>query len=256
MSSPCLRKIFSASFATCSSTGIRKSGSASIITTSAPRRAHTLPSSRPMTPAPTTPSRCGTSVNSSAPVESTISSPNGAGGISIGTEPVARITLPASMISASPSCGVNSTLRPASNLPLPARSGDAVGLEQARDAAGQLADDMTLAFQHHADIHRQIPGADAVHRETVLRIVELVRTVEQRLRGNAAHVQTGATEDRLCRRHRATSRSPPSSARAARSGSPPRNRRGRRRSPPRRIAVPCRADSVAELGCRHECRPT
>ena len=44
---------------------------ASSTTTSAPSRRQTLPSSRPITPAPITPRRFGTASNSSAPQEST-----------------------------------------------------------------------------------------------------------------------------------------------------------------------------------------
>ena len=53
--------------------------------TSAPSRFHTLPSSSPITPAPITPRRLGTSAKSSAPALSTISWPsNFANGSSIG----------------------------------------------------------------------------------------------------------------------------------------------------------------------------
>ena len=80
------------------------------MTTSAPRRRHTEPSSRPMTPAPITPRRFGASANSSAPVESTMYSPSVfATGISIGTEPAARITYLAVMADSSPSSEVNFT---------------------------------------------------------------------------------------------------------------------------------------------------
>src|SRR6266700_1840378 len=64
--SPCLAKIFQASFAICSSAVPRNTGSASRIVTSDPRRRQTLPISRPMTPAPMTPRRLGTSGIASA----------------------------------------------------------------------------------------------------------------------------------------------------------------------------------------------
>ena len=68
--------------------------------TSEPKRAHTLPSSRPITPAPIMPSFSGTAENSSAPVELTIFvSLNFAELISIGFEPVAKIIFLASIIS-------------------------------------------------------------------------------------------------------------------------------------------------------------
>ena len=94
--------------------------SASNTTTSEPRRRHTEPNSKPITPAPMTPRRLGTSGNFNAPVESTIkSSSTGATGILTGTEPVARITYFGSKTCTSPSNGVNSTFLPASNLPVP-----------------------------------------------------------------------------------------------------------------------------------------
>ena len=87
---------------------------ASIMVTSAPSRDQTLPSSRPITPAPTTPMRAGTASNSSAPQESTICSPsNFAMGNSMGVDPEARITFFACKTSTSPETGRNSTLRPA-----------------------------------------------------------------------------------------------------------------------------------------------
>ena len=103
----------------------RKSGSASSITTSEPRRPQTLPSSSPITPAPITPKRAGTLSNSSAPVESTIkSSVNGVGAMSTGTDPGASTTCAASSTCGSPSWGTNSTcLGPgcaANSLPWPA----------------------------------------------------------------------------------------------------------------------------------------
>ena len=118
ISSPCFLNARPASFATSRSAINKKSSIASRIVTLAPRRAQTLPNSRPITPAPTTPSRSGTASNSSAPHESTIRSPSkGAIGISIGVEPLARTILFADMTSTSPSTGVNSTFLPASNLP-------------------------------------------------------------------------------------------------------------------------------------------
>ncbi len=64
-----------------------------MMVTSLPSRFHTLPSSRPITPAPITPNRFGTTSKSSAPALSTMSFPsNFANGSSIGTEPVAMIT--------------------------------------------------------------------------------------------------------------------------------------------------------------------
>ena len=59
--------------------------------TSAPSLDHTLPSSKPITPAPIIPSLSGTLSKLRAPVLSTIFSDHFAIGISIGFEPVANI---------------------------------------------------------------------------------------------------------------------------------------------------------------------
>ena len=104
MSKPCFLSSLAASFEMSLSATARNSGMASYTTTSEPRRRHTEPSSRPMTPAPITPRRFGASLNSSAPVESTMCSPSVlATGISIGTEPAARITYLAVMVVSVPS---------------------------------------------------------------------------------------------------------------------------------------------------------
>src|SRR5688500_10197346 len=71
----------------------RNVSSASRTITSEPSRRHTLPSSRPMTPAPTTASFLGTVSKSSAPQLSTMFLPsNGMLGSSVGTEPAASTT--------------------------------------------------------------------------------------------------------------------------------------------------------------------
>ena len=99
----------------------RKSGSASSTTTSAPSRAHTLPSSSPITPAPITPSRDGTSEKAKAPVESTMRSPStGAGGMSMGTEPGASTTCRACNVRPSPAWGEKATRFSVSSCPCPA----------------------------------------------------------------------------------------------------------------------------------------
>src|ERR687897_1005170 len=75
--------------------------------TSLPSRRHTLPSSRPMTPAPITPSRLGTASKSSAPQESTMFLPsNGAERSSVGLEPDASTTCFAVSSRLLPSCAV------------------------------------------------------------------------------------------------------------------------------------------------------
>ena len=78
---------------------------ASRMVTSAPRRFHTLPSSRPITPAPITARRFGTSVKSRPPTLSTMVSPsNLANGSSIESEPAAMMTLVPFSSTSEPSC--------------------------------------------------------------------------------------------------------------------------------------------------------
>ncbi len=68
--------------------------------TFAPSRCQTLPSSSPITPAPTMPRRAGTASKSRAPAESTIREPsNGADGSAMGAEPLARTTFVAVTVS-------------------------------------------------------------------------------------------------------------------------------------------------------------
>ena len=99
----------------------RKSSIASMTVTFEPSLAQTLPSSRPITPAPITPNVSGTLSISSAPVLSNIFLlSNLAEPISIGDEPEAIMIFLDSIISTSPSILVNSTLFPAITFPLPA----------------------------------------------------------------------------------------------------------------------------------------
>ena len=87
---------------------------ASRMVTSAPRRFHTLPSSRPITPAPITARRFGVSLKSSAPTLSTMYSPsNFANGSSIESEPAAMITLVPLSSTSPPSCCFTFTTRSA-----------------------------------------------------------------------------------------------------------------------------------------------
>ncbi len=80
----------------------KKSSNASSTITSEPNLDHTLPSSNPITPAPITPSFFGTEVNSNAPVLSVMFSLHGAIGISIGSDPEAKIILSALIVDSSP----------------------------------------------------------------------------------------------------------------------------------------------------------
>ena len=93
IASPCFAKSFFASFAIASSATPRNSGSASSTVTLAPSRRHTLPISRPITPAPTTPSVFGTSASASAPsLSSTRTLSIAVPGSGRGFDPVATIT--------------------------------------------------------------------------------------------------------------------------------------------------------------------
>ena len=101
---PCsLVKYLKASLAICWSAAARKVGAASRMVTSAPRRFHTEPISKPITPEPITPSLAGTSVRFSAPsLSSTFTLSTSTKGSGRGTEPVATITCLASMVDFSP----------------------------------------------------------------------------------------------------------------------------------------------------------
>ena len=97
----------------------RKSSSASITVTSEPSLDQTLPSSKPIIPAPTTPSVLGTLSKERAPVLSTICLPKTADGISIGFDPVAIIIFFVSIFSVEPSVLETSTAVSYTHLTLP-----------------------------------------------------------------------------------------------------------------------------------------
>ena len=87
-----------------------------------PSRAHTEPSSRPMTPPPTTTRLAGTLRNSSAPVDETItfsSISTLTPGMPATSDPVAMMMFLASTSSALPSSPVTETLPAAMTLPVP-----------------------------------------------------------------------------------------------------------------------------------------
>mmetsp|Transcript_46067 Transcript_46067/g.120686 ORF Transcript_46067/g.120686 Transcript_46067/m.120686 type:complete len:226 (+) Transcript_46067:66-743(+) len=87
---PCFLKIRSSAVDVSLSIGPPMPSMNSTTVTSAPRRRHTEPISRPMTPPPTTTIFFGTSVNSSAPVDVTIVfSSTGTPGSFAGSDPVA-----------------------------------------------------------------------------------------------------------------------------------------------------------------------
>jgi hypothetical protein len=168
--------------------------------TSAPRRFHTLPSSRPITPAPITPRRFGTSVKSSAPALSTMClavelrerqlDRHRAGS----EDHVGRADR-----LLGPSAPVISTSLPLSNLPLPKNERDLVRLEQLRHAAGELLDDLVLAADEGRHVDARVVGTDAVHVEVVREVVELLGRIEQRLGRDATDVEAGAAECLPCR---------------------------------------------------------
>jgi hypothetical protein len=90
--------------------------------TSAPRRRQTLPSSRPITPAPITPRRFGTLSKSSAPALSTMVLPsNFANGSSMDVEPGARITFVPEISLTLPSCALIATTRLGLSVAKPAK---------------------------------------------------------------------------------------------------------------------------------------
>ena len=97
----------------------RKSSNASITVTLDPSRDHTLPSSKPIIPAPTTPRVSGTLVKPNAPVLSTMFLPKGAEGISMGLDPVAIIIFLVSIFSTAPSAFTTSTVFASIIFPLP-----------------------------------------------------------------------------------------------------------------------------------------
>ena len=75
--------------------------------------------------------------------------------------------------------------------------GDLVGLEQRRDAAGELLHDAVLAGDHLLHVDRRRLEADAVLVEEVAHVPELAAGIQQRLGRDAAHAQAGAAQGRL-----------------------------------------------------------
>ncbi|MNZ58411.1 hypothetical protein D3C78_764180 [compost metagenome] len=75
--------------------------------------------------------------------------------------------------------------------------GDAVGLEQSGDAAGQVLDDVGLALDHRRHVHGHAFHLDAVDLKGFLGFVVLVGAVQQRLGRDAAYVQAGTAESDL-----------------------------------------------------------
>jgi hypothetical protein len=73
-------------------------------------------------------------------------------------------------------------------------AGDLVGLEQLGHPTGELLDDLFLAPDEGLEVDLGVLHADAVHREIVRDVVELLGGIEQRLRRDAAHVEAGAAQ--------------------------------------------------------------
>ncbi len=76
---------------------------------------------------------------------------------------------------------------------------DLVLLEQPLDAAGERADDAVLARQQLLQIELDRPYADAVVAEAMLRLLEVLARLQQRLRGDAADIEAGAAKRQLAR---------------------------------------------------------
>jgi hypothetical protein len=142
---------------------------ASSTVTSAPRRRQTLPSSRPITPAPMTPRRFGTASNSSAPQESTMRLPsNGRISAPRGRARGEDDMLCGQRLLRLPSCASELDLAAARrSLPCHPAGDDARGLEQRGDAASHALDDAGLALLHGGDVERQGADLDAMRRELV-----------------------------------------------------------------------------------------
>ena len=84
--------------------------------------------------------------------------------------------------------------RPGQDLARARYGGDAVVLEQPGYAAGQLLDDLFLALQHGRHIDFGALDRNAVHRQVIPCLGELVTAVQQRLGGDTAYIEAGATQ--------------------------------------------------------------
>src|SRR5690606_3825103 len=75
--------------------------------------------------------------------------------------------------------------------------GHTISLEQPGNTAGQGLVELILAANHRRHVHLHLAGADAVHAEGILGLMEFPGAVQQRLGGYAAYVQAGSTESQL-----------------------------------------------------------
>mmetsp|Transcript_9723 Transcript_9723/g.13288 ORF Transcript_9723/g.13288 Transcript_9723/m.13288 type:complete len:250 (-) Transcript_9723:28-777(-) len=71
---------------------------------------------------------------------------------------------------------------------------DGVLLHEVLDAASEAVDGGLLALHELAEVHRDLASVDTETLEVVLSLMELVCRVQEGLRGDAAHVEAGATE--------------------------------------------------------------
>ena len=165
--------------------------------TCAPSRRHTEPSSRPITPAPTTISRCGTWASDSAPVELTTRSSSISTPLSGATsEPVAMTIALASTMCSAPSSPATRTLPGPAMLPVPLEGVDLVLLEQEGDAGGVRLHHAVLVAHHGREVELRRADLDAEALESVAGQLEHLGDVQQRLGRDAADVQAGAAEGR------------------------------------------------------------
>ena len=162
--------------------------------TSAPSRRQTEPSSRPMTPAPTTSSLFGTFAQRQragrgddallVDVDARQRRDVGAGGDDDG--------LACRAPAASPSTTVTSTLPGAGDAARRRGSVDLVLLAQERDAVGVALHALVLVGQHRARDRASGVDLDAHAGEAVAGLLEELGGVQQRLGGDAADVEAGA----------------------------------------------------------------
>ena len=161
--------------------------------TSEPRRRHTEPSSRPITPAPMTTRRFGTLSSSSAPVEDTttfssISTP----GRRVTSEPVAMTMFFVSSTWFEPSSAVTSTWPAAAMRAVPKKASILFFLSR---NSTPLTLPSTPSCLKDCIVLRSSVGArntDAEAGEMIARLLEHVRGMQQRLRRNAADIEAGA----------------------------------------------------------------
>ena len=171
--------------------------------TSAPSRRHTEPSSSPITPAPTTSSRCGTLASDSAPVEDTMRFSSIVMPLRRATsEPVAITIALASMVVVVPSAAFTSTLPGADDAADPDMRLDLVLAEQERHALDVAVDTLVLELEHGGKIERGRPDPDAHLGEGVAGLVEQLGGVQHRLRRNAPDIEAGAAEGLVLLDHR------------------------------------------------------